>query len=483
MSGGGGNDNCGGTNSEGKCDDLASDVRSILFDDEISDVTLIGSDGVAVPAVRAVLASRSKVFRRMFYGSFAECDSSEVRLEEFSGDVVRAVVQYCFTDVVAVSGGGGRVRTGAGGGGCDNDDDDQFGSHDDDDEEGGVRTLVRVSGAGHYFDIPRLERDVRDILSRTVSDRPPLACAVYDEAAAVGVPAEGLATMAAERMRNRPRSSLLPPPATTRSSGRGGNAGGGRDRGRVGAADGWADGGGGVLSLSASVLDDVVFDERSNASEFTKFLCLRRWAEGGTEAEGTANRSPPRKIRSDEDEEKEDVGAATTPLDRRKIARELAKKLDISTIPASDLSTSVAESGLVSSDDLFQAYRLQALNAERSKAKIIVEGAGSAEVNGTYVQGGVHEGTAMYNMEGAWREKEEVFRIFLCTYSNGTKSWCISIVPKGKDPGKSTDLDFYECNAAFDATGAVPSRGWKPAENGQSPSPKCTVIAGCVEES
>eukprot|EP00592_Proboscia_alata_P002883 CAMPEP_0194378166 /NCGR_PEP_ID=MMETSP0174-20130528/34410_1 /TAXON_ID=216777 /ORGANISM="Proboscia alata, Strain PI-D3" /LENGTH=37 /DNA_ID= /DNA_START= /DNA_END= /DNA_ORIENTATION= len=33
-----------------ECGDLASGIKSILFDDVISDITLIGSDGDSVPA-------------------------------------------------------------------------------------------------------------------------------------------------------------------------------------------------------------------------------------------------------------------------------------------------------------------------------------------------------------------------------------------------------------------------------------------------
>lgn len=98
----------------------------------------------------------------------------------------------------------------------------------------------------------------------------------------------------------------------------------------------------------------------------------------------------------------------------------------------------------------------------------------------------------MYNKEGLWKDREEVFRIFLCTYSNGNKSWCISIVPKGKEPGKTTDVDFYECPVQYgskggvsgaygvgeNGLGVVPSRGWKLVNFGQPPTPKCSLIAG-----
>lgn len=398
--------------------DLASDVQSILFDEDISDVTLIGSDGDSVPAIKAILAARSKVFRRMFYGDFTEKSSQEVRLD-YTGAVLRAVVEFCFTDVVNVA------------------------SFEGLDTEGLVRSLVRVTGAAHYLDIALLEKDVLKTLGKMISELPPMACVVYDEASGIGNPVDSLSQMAAEKIRTRPKSSLLP---------EGSNCGG-------------------VQSLNESLLEKIVFDENSMASELVKFRCLQKWAEetwGETEA--------PKKEFS---EEKESTSSIS---DKVSTARDLAKRLDLSLIPASDLSVVVAESSLVSTDDLYLAYRLQALCAERTKTKVFVEGAGTPEVNGTYIQGGGHEGTPMYNKEGVWNDREVVFRIFLCTFPNGEKIWFITIVPKGKIPGKNTDIDFYKCSIT-DSYGVIPSKGWRQISNGQVPSPTCSFIPGCIEDS
>ena len=71
-------------------------------------------------------------------------------------------------------------------------------------------------------------------------------------------------------------------------------------------------------------------------------------------------------------------------------------------------------------------------------------------------------------------------------------------MPKGKEPGKTTDLDFYECPVSYGKAGmisnatsggstdsglcVVPSRGWKLVNYGQPPVPKCSLIAGCLED-
>ena len=78
-----------------------SDFTRELEDEEslIKDVKLVGSDGGFVRATKAILAIRSPVFHRMFYGNFQESskDCGAVRLH-YSTPVLRVVIQYCYTD-------------------------------------------------------------------------------------------------------------------------------------------------------------------------------------------------------------------------------------------------------------------------------------------------------------------------------------------------------------------------------------------------
>ena len=110
---------------------------------------------------------------------------------------------------------------------------------------------------------------------------------------------------------------------------------------------------------------------------------------------------------------------------------------------------------------------------------------GGTKVSNVYAIGA----TLIFNASGLKPQKEETFCIFLCTYSNGNKSWCLSVVPKEKEPGKTSDIDFYECPVSFGKIAAsasggetVPSRGWKLVSYGSPPVPKCSLIAGCAEE-
>ena len=73
-------------------------VRALEEDDAMKDVTLIGSDGGRVSASKTVLAIRSPVFKRMFYGNFQEAESAEVPMDYTSG-VLQVIVNYCYMDV------------------------------------------------------------------------------------------------------------------------------------------------------------------------------------------------------------------------------------------------------------------------------------------------------------------------------------------------------------------------------------------------
>ncbi|KAL3788824.1 hypothetical protein ACHAWO_008149 [Cyclotella atomus] len=555
---------------------LLADIRSLLNNSELTDIILvptinndlastysedegyIGTLAEEVPAIKAILAARSPVFRRMLYGDFRERnrnnnisgssrgedndDDDVLRVKlDYGGHVLRLLVEFCFTDRLdsleegnsssadVVNEDENHCTNNNNDHGSNNeessqvtesntsqvttDDDNQklrpsaSSSSSNDNEPSSApslsrtaRLLTSLASVAHYFDIPKLEHDISSRLHDIMTSHPSLACVVLDEGSKIM--SEELCTAALERIRARPKAALLPSCETSSSAL------------FTTSIENKENVAGGVASLSASLLEQVVFDEKSCASEWTKFMCLQRWVEGCChEVKMHELESLSLKHASElpSDEEGDDVNDIATPTttsspkskthmeQKRRIAATLAQKLDLSLIPASDLDTISTESNLLSHQDLYKAYRLQALNAERTKSKVFVEGAGLSEINGTYIQGGVHEGIPMYNKEGVWRDREEIFRIFLCTYSNGNKSWCISIVPKGKEPGKTTDVDFYECPVSYgkgsgggsglggaynshgvgeNGLGVVPSRGWKLVNFGQPPTPKCSLIAG-----
>ena len=505
--------------------DILTDIHSLLNDEELTDIHLMpeSSDGgdetiTAVPAIKALLAARSPVFRRCLYGEWRETQSNhnndndddvlQVKLD-YSGRVLQLLVEFCFTDkLTSLTDSNAKSNSST--------------------LEEKVRLLTQLNGAAHYFDIPKLEHDIQKHLNAMMSQHPSLACAILDEASKVPS-GEELGLLAMERIHDLPKAALLlwdhnHQQSHCNNSNIASTINNAANNAYTGC--GWGERGG-VIALNASLLEQVIFDEQSSASELTKFLCLQKWVEGCRHVVSLDDFELPRKMDDSvdnvgEEEEEDEILSSRTPKlkhsgkasvsppsppaykddalsdgqheQRLIIARHLAEKLDLSLIPASDLSSTITESNLISAHDLYQAYRLQALNAERSKSRVFVEGAGLAEVNGTYIQGGVHEGMPMYNKEGVWRGREEVFRIFLCTFSNGNRSWSLSIVPKGKAPGKTTDIDFYECPVSYGKSvglgsplfggsdNLIPNKGWKLVSYGQSPVPKFSLVGGCLED-
>ncbi|EJK72623.1 hypothetical protein THAOC_05829 [Thalassiosira oceanica] len=498
---------------------LAFDINELLNDEEVADINLIPENNAddtqirSVPAIKAILAARSKVFKRMLYGEFRETSQSNndegittIRLD-YSGRVFQhSTVQYSTVQYSTALHSTPPVQFAT----------NTFlaliqGLHNSSEGrtasltlEGKCRLLTNLSGAAHYFDIPKLELDIQDLLKNYMNEYPSLACAILDQSSQM-LSGENLGFIAMDKIRARPKSALLQAKITTAPPGGCVSPVSFHPSTAVSTHSPTACGvRGGITALRASLLEHVIFDDQSNSTELTKFQCLKFWVDGCKHEVTLEDIQFPRK-RLDTD----DIEASRTP--------HFSSRKDLSSGSLTSVSSSEAPSPpprvtgpsspkqkeedsssadvqrerrimvYLSTHDLYQAYRLQALNAERTKSKVFVEGAGLGEVNGTYVQRGSHEGTPMFRKEGVWRDKEETFCIFLCTYSNGNKSWCLSVVPKGKEPGKTSDIDFYECPVSFGKTAVsasgetVPSRGWKLVSYGSPPVPKCSLIAGCVD--
>ena len=63
---------------------LSADLMACLGREGVTDLHLRSSDGIKVPAFRAVLACRSDVFRQMRCGRYKEATAEEVALD-YSG--------------------------------------------------------------------------------------------------------------------------------------------------------------------------------------------------------------------------------------------------------------------------------------------------------------------------------------------------------------------------------------------------------------
>ena len=163
-------------------------------------------------------------------------------------------------------------------------------------------------------------------------------------------------------------------------------------------------------SLRPGTIELLMQDEKIEADEYTLFLLLQAWSKA----------TPPRGSlpgNSNKDESWQE--------DRKEIAIDLIRHLRLDRIDPSSLSTTVFQSGLVSTEKLLEAYRTQALSAER--------------------QYGVTYKLQRYNSRPVWQrtgdslftssyEKHEVELLQVSALTRGIHRWKVrieAICPKG----------------------------------------------------
>ena len=97
----------------------------------------------------------------------------------------------------------------------------------------------------------------------------------------------------------------------------------------------------GVHALSADTLSKIILDTRMKCAELTLFLALKEWSD----LKGL---------------EKEDAGSSNATA-----GKSIAKNINLAQISPSDLLSIVMQSGLVEQERVYEAFRDQALRAER----------------------------------------------------------------------------------------------------------------------
>lgn len=82
---------------------LKDDITSIKADPTFHDVTIVTADGVEIGANSTVLASRSAVFKAMFFGGMQESASRRVILREIDSVTLRTVLLFIYTDDITLT--------------------------------------------------------------------------------------------------------------------------------------------------------------------------------------------------------------------------------------------------------------------------------------------------------------------------------------------------------------------------------------------
>uniref|UniRef100_A0A7S4IBN5 BTB domain-containing protein n=1 Tax=Odontella aurita TaxID=265563 RepID=A0A7S4IBN5_9STRA len=414
--------------------------------DHLSDVSLRGTDGRQIPAVRVLLAARSPVFERMLYGDFAESTDRVVNLP-YTGDVVEKVVAHCMSGSLQID-------------------------LPEDCGEVGARSLTILVSAAHFFELEAMEAAALEKSGYLMKKSPPLACALYDEAHAGAAKHEELSSNALAFIHENPDSLC--------SSELG--------------ADLTEDSTGAFFLRSESIVN--VFDARLCANELTKFRCLLAWSKKEQE-EPQSKKS--RALLDTEDllarskqQERPSSGETGSSLSREEnrqvVAQQLAKHIKLWLVPPSELASVARHSGLVSAETLCDAYEAQALHAEKEGVQFVrehvdVKGAGIRGVNGKYYPDGVCDGVRRYTKKGRINGRAEILFLRRAKAENKeNKFWWISAVRESSEIDESS-IWYYFVPVVKKKKNSIPSKGWSTLTGGSrlqgiEPSPEVIYMAG-----
>ncbi|CAB9524824.1 expressed unknown protein [Seminavis robusta] len=272
---------------------LGKVLSIFLTDDGLKDVTLITSDGELVRANHYVLSARSVVFRRLLRGNyFSEATNLEVDVG-FPGSIMRDIVEYSHTDTCASLSWNN----------SNNNTNKQSPLEEWHAEKEHVETLVGLSGAAMYYNLPSLAKKIETNLTQHLRRTPSLSLAVLAACRKGGpsIPVELVECAMASVRRNK--SALFDEKA--------------------------------VACVNDSLVKEILKDKDLKIDEYDLFMFLTQWME-------------------------------RSPKDRESVAKDLSINIRLEKINPEDLHSSVSSSGLFAPDEIHEAYRKQALEAQQS---------------------------------------------------------------------------------------------------------------------
>ena len=165
----------------------AEALCSIFGDEEVSDVILQGYDGGNVVAVKAILASRSLLFRQMFFrdstSPFIPSKPGEKEVfvfDEWDCRVLHLVVEYCYTDTCSAM----KIQP----------------------TEDIARMMAALRVASKAFKLPGLLDKINQWIWRQISRHPALASAMVDE----GIKNDDVDDFSLQTLQLKTRAALLP---------------------------------------------------------------------------------------------------------------------------------------------------------------------------------------------------------------------------------------------------------------------------------
>jgi hypothetical protein len=111
--------------------------------------------------------------------------------------------------------------------------------------------------------------------------------------------------------------------------------------------------------------------------------------------------------------------------------------------------------------------------------QIMIEGAGTPEVNGVYQQDGYYGSACRYSKRGQWKGGSCMFYLCQCTVHDGRRRWFLSLVPDGCPVVTGY---FYSAPVTKACRHIPPLQGWDKAVHGQKPRPTLSYRSKLAEE-
>lgn len=213
-----------------------------------------------------------------------------------------------------------------------------------------------------------------------------------------------------------------------------------------------------VGCLTPAVLEKILANPGMHATEYQLFQLLMTWVDASSDSMGNQ--------------------------DRLDVASGLSKHLNLAKINPRELSTIVSESGFIANEQIFEAYKIQALAAEDGSGlpdfteprlvvqwitsmpetppeEIKVEGAGTAEINGVYKRSTNVDEAGEYTMSGNDANKPHVFRI----KGFNARRWYLFT-------GAPGPRYFYSHDNLVRRRDIPPSTQWERCGDGADPPPR-----------
>lgn len=366
------------------------------------------------------------------YGKFREAENGTVVKLGYKGQVLQSIVEYIHTDSAEIL-----KETFV----------DEAVQAKETTWNERAKTIIELGIAAEYFHLSRLSEKVQKLSQRIIRQQPPYACTFLSECRIFGpvhLTCQKIEEFAWDVIRINPHALE-------------GNA---------------------FLSLNLSILEEIVRDDKTIADELFIFQVIQSWSGGVGVGGGSCCCN---------NKNNHEEG------DRVAQAKQLMKYIRLERIEPANLTSIVRPSGLVSAEQLLNAYEAQATEAHqrhglsykksrvsdevlRQNSGINVSGAGSSEINGLYMPDGHYGGMRKYTMNGRKNDNEPcIYTLCQGLDDDDTLCWYLSIldttdVPSGIQYPHS-DIDIYKAIVTDDCFDYPPSDSWECVA-GLSPPPK-----------